>query len=190
MVDVPAVPSLMNELRRVSDDWLQIKAGAEKRFSLGFFDEAYLSRFPIAVVERAGRIVAFANVLPGPSKEELSVDLMRYGHDAPREVIEALLVHVCLWGQQQGYQWFSLGMAPLSGVEHSPVASLWARAGEFLYEHGRATYHFRGLRAFKEKFNPVWEPHYLAYPGGLSLPRALADASALIAGGYLRIVMK
>ena len=98
----------MRELRRVSDDWLQIKAGAEKRFSLGFFDEAYLSRFAIAVVERDGRIVAFANLLAGANKEELSVDLMRYGHDAPTDVIEALLVHVCLWGQQQEYQWFSM----------------------------------------------------------------------------------
>jgi len=181
---------VMSELRRVSDDWLRIKAGAEKRFSLGFFDEAYLSRFPIAVVEREGQIVAFANLLLGSNKEELSVDLMRYGRNAPKEVIETLLVHVCLWGQEQRYHWCSLGMAPLSGIEHSPVASLWGRVGEFLYQHGEAIYHFRGLRGFKQKFNPVWEPHYLAYPGGLSLPRALTDASALIAGGYLRIVMK
>jgi phosphatidylglycerol lysyltransferase len=43
------------------------------------------------------------------------------------------------------------------------------------------------LRAFKEKFHPIWEPRYLAYPGGLALPRILADISALIAGGYRRI---
>jgi phosphatidylglycerol lysyltransferase len=44
-----------------------------------------------------------------------------------------------------------------------------------------------GLRAFKEKFHPVWEPRYVAYPGGLSLPRVMADVSALVAGGYTRI---
>jgi hypothetical protein len=43
------------------------------------------------------------------------------------------------------------------------------------------------LRAYKQKFNPVWTPRYLAYPGGLTLPRILVDASALIAGGYRSI---
>jgi phosphatidylglycerol lysyltransferase len=35
----------------------------------------------------------------------------------------------------------------------------------------------------------VWEPHYLVYPGGMGLPRILADISALIAGGYRRIFL-
>jgi len=46
------------------------------------------------------------------------------------------------------------------------------------------------LRPYKEKFNPRWEPHYLAYPGGLRLPRVLADVSALVAGGYRHIFLK
>ena len=64
------------------------------------------------------------------------------------------------------------------------------RLGSFLYRHGERFYNFQGLRAFKEKFHPVWEARYLAYPGGLSLPRILADVSALIAGGYRRIFLK
>jgi len=94
------------------------------------------------------------------------------------------------WGKEQGYRWFALGMAPLSGFEQSPVAPLWNRVGAFLYEHGEAIYNFQGLRAYKEKFNPSWEQHYLAYPGGLRLPRILADVSALVAGGYRRIFLK
>jgi len=46
------------------------------------------------------------------------------------------------------------------------------------------------LRAYKEKFNPVWEPHYLVYPGALKLPGIVADVSALVAGGYGRIFHK
>ena len=52
MIEADAVPAIMDGLRRVSDDWLKAKAGAEKGFSMGFFDEAYLSRFPVAVIER------------------------------------------------------------------------------------------------------------------------------------------
>lgn len=184
------VPSIMDQLRAVSDAWLRRQAGAEKGFSVGSFQPAYLERFPVATVEREGRIVAFANLWPGPQKEELSVDLMRFDERAPRDVMEALLVHLMMWGKQQGYQWFSLGMAPLSGFETSPVAPLWNRLASFLYAHGEAVYNFQGLRAYKEKFNPVWEPRYLAYPGGLRLPRILADVSALVAGGYRRIFLK
>ena len=104
--------------------------------------------------------------------------------------MEALFVQLMIWGKQQGYRWFSLGMAPLFGFEKSPVAPLWNRLGSFLFEHGQAVYNFRGLRDYKEKFKPVWQPRYLAYPGGLRLPLILADVSALIAGGYRRIFFK
>ena len=79
---------------------------------------------------------------------------MRYHRDAPPSVMEALFVHLMKWGHEQGYRRFALGMAPLSGFEDSPVASLWNRLGAFLYEHGEAIYNFQGLRAYKEKFDP------------------------------------
>jgi phosphatidylglycerol lysyltransferase len=95
-----------------------------------------------------------------------------------------------VWAKQEGYQWFNLGMAPLSGLEVSPVSPLWAKVGRFVYGHGESFYNFQGLRAYKEKFDPVWEPRYLAYPGGLALPRVVTDVSALIAGGYRKIFSK
>ena len=42
------------------------RPAAEKGFSLGFFRADYVARFPVAVVERGGRVVAFANLWPGP----------------------------------------------------------------------------------------------------------------------------
>ena len=175
------------ELRSVSDDWLLDKAGGEKGFSLGFFEEAYLKRFPVAVIERSGAIVAFANLWLGPGRRELSVDLMRYGAAAPNGVMDAMFVHLMLWGREQGYRDFVLGMAPLSGFEGSPIAPLWARLGHLFYRRGERFYNFQGLRTFKDKFGPRWEPRYLAYPGGLRLPLVLADIAALVSGGYRRI---
>jgi phosphatidylglycerol lysyltransferase len=184
------LPAVMAELEDVSNQWLRGKSGAEKGFSLGFFERSYVARFPVAVIERAGRIVAFANLWPSALKDELSVDLMRYNADAPSGVMEALFAHLLGWGKGEGYRWFALGMAPLSGFESSPVAPLWNRLGAFLYAHGESLYNFQGLRAYKDKFGPVWEPRYLVYPGGLRLPRVLADVAALIAGGYARIFRK
>jgi phosphatidylglycerol lysyltransferase len=184
------VPGVLDALQSVSDDWLTHKAGGEKGFSLGFFRRDYVERFPVAVVERKGQIVAFASVWPGPNAVELSIDLMRYHHEAPNGVMEGLMVYLMRWGKEQGYRSFSLGMAPLSGFEGSPVAPLWNRLGSFLYSHGEKFYNFQGLRAYKDKFHPSWESRYLAYPGGLRLPRTLADVAALIAGGYRRILIK
>jgi phosphatidylglycerol lysyltransferase len=67
--------------------------------------------------------------------------------------------------------------------------SLWTKFGAFVYRHGEPLFNFQGLRAFKEKFNPVWQPRYVVYPGGMTLPRVLADISALVAGGYRRIFL-
>jgi phosphatidylglycerol lysyltransferase len=187
VADVAEVPALLPALREVSDDWLSTRAGSEKGFSLGFFDEAYLSRFPAAVIAIAGRIVAFASLWPGAGRVELSVDLMRFRHDAPKDVMEALFAHLFCWGREQGYRWFALGMAPLSGVERSTSASRWNRVGAFVFAHGGRMYNFQGLRAYKEKFDPVWAPRYLVYPGGMTLPRLLPDIAALVAGGYRRL---
>ncbi|HZI50902.1 MAG TPA: bifunctional lysylphosphatidylglycerol flippase/synthetase MprF, partial [Terriglobia bacterium] len=101
LTPVEAAPR-MDELETVSRDWLEDRP-AEKGFSLGSFDRSYLSRFPIAVIETEGRIVAFANVWESAGKEELSVDLMRYHHDAPKGIMEPLFVHTLMWGKEQGY---------------------------------------------------------------------------------------
>ena len=190
IVEPPKVTALMPELRAVSNAWLTEKTAAEKGFSLGFFAEEYVERFPVAILEVRGRIEAFATLWPSPLKQEVSVDLMRFRPSAPNGVMDGLFAWLFVWAKQDGYQWFNLGMAPLSGLEVSPVSPLWAKVGRFVYGHGESFYNFQGLRAYKEKFDPVWEPRYLAYPGGLALPRVVTDVSALISGGYRRIFSK
>jgi phosphatidylglycerol lysyltransferase len=176
------------ELQEVSDEWLASKGVAEKGFSLGWFDERYVSRFPVAIIERNGLIEAFATLWPGPGRVEMSPDLMRHRRDAPPGVMDALFGHVILWARDQGYQRFNLGMAPLSGIEGVRRADTWARLGRFVYRHGEPLYNFQGVRTYKEKFHPEWEARYLAYPRGLALARVLADVTALVAGGYRRIL--
>jgi phosphatidylglycerol lysyltransferase len=174
----------------ISDSWLTEKKTREKGFSLGFFAENYINRFPVAVVRRDERIVAFANIWTSGDKEELSVDLMRHLEDAPAGVMDYMFVHLMVWGQEQGYRWFNLGMAPLSGLENRSLGPLWNRVGSLAYRFGENFYNFQGLRQYKEKFDPVWEPTYLASPGGLALPRILTNLAALISGGLRGVVAK
>ena len=176
-------------LRAVSDAWLAEKKTAEKRFSLGFFDERYLSCFDCGVVRRGGAIVAFVNLLRGGTNE-LSVDLMRYGADAPKGVIDYLLTECMLWGKANGFHWFNLGMAPLSGLEEHALAPTWHKLGRVVQRYGEMFYPFEGLRKYKEKFLPVWRPRYLAAPDGLAMAGALLDVTALISGGVGRVLRK
>ena len=184
------VPALLPELQRVSDDWLAAKNTREKGFSLGYFDEQYLRNFSVACVRVGGRLVAFANLWAANDRSELSVDLMRYASDAPRSVMDFLFTSLMLWGREQGYASFDLGMASLSGIEGRELAPLWNRAGSWLFRHGEHFYNFQGLRRYKMKFDPRWEPRYLASPGGLALPRALAGVSILISRGLRGVLTR
>jgi phosphatidylglycerol lysyltransferase len=180
--------TLMPELRRISDEWLESKSAAEKGFSLGRFSETYLRWFPMALVEHSGRIVAFSNVWESDAREELSVDLMRHSDAAPKSVMDFLFVELMLWGRAHGYRWFNLGMAPLAGLEEHRLAPAWHKIGRLVYRYGEDFYNFEGLRQYKEKFLPQWRPRYLAAPGGMALPRVLLDVTTLISGGVVETV--
>lgn len=181
---VPAaeVPAILDELRALSDAWLKEKGQDEKAFSVGRFDPAYLARFDCAVVRHRARIIAFANIWATEGHEELSIDLMRHAAAIPHGIMDYLFLSLMKWGQSEGYRWFSLGLAPLSGIEARRLAPIWARIGGLLYRHGATFYSFEGLRTYKEKFAPVWESRYIAAPNGLGLVRGLVDLQMLIAG--------
>ena len=190
VLDAGQVSALLPELQAVSDAWLAEKKTQEKGFSLGRFDAGYLCRLPVAVVRREGEVIAFANLWLGGEQEEVSVDLMRYRPDAPRSVMDYLFTELMVWAAAQGYRSFSLGMAPLSGLESHGAGTLWHRLGGLVYQHAEHFYNFQGLRAYKAKFHPVWQPRYLAAPGGLRLPQILVDIAALISGGVRGIVTR
>jgi phosphatidylglycerol lysyltransferase len=183
------VPAILPDLRAVSDEWLAEKNTAEKRFSLGFFEERYIAHFDVGVVRHQGAIVAFANLWRGGSNE-LSVDLMRYSAAAPKAVVDFMLIECMLWGRAQGFHWFNLGMAPLSGLEEHALAPAWHKLGRMVQRYGETFYNFEGLRKFKQKFDPVWRPRYLAAPDGLAMAGALLDVTALISGGVRHVLRK
>jgi phosphatidylglycerol lysyltransferase len=189
MVAKADVAPLLPQLRVVSDAWLAEKNTGEKRFSLGFFDARYLSHFDIAVVRHNNVVVAFANLWRGGA-QELSVDLMRYNEAAPKGVMDYMLIECMLWGKSQGFEWFNLGMAPLSGLEEHALAPAWHKIGRMVTRYGEMFYSFEGLRKYKEKFNPVWRPRYLAAPDGIAMAGALLDVTALISGGVRKVLRK
>jgi phosphatidylglycerol lysyltransferase len=184
------VPALLPDLRTVSAAWLAESRTREKGFSLGAFRDDYVLRRPVAIVRQRGAIVAFANVLCTQQQSEVSVDLMRQLPSAPSGTMDFLFTQLMLHFKAQGVQRFALGMAPMAGMVTHELAPSWHRFGRWLFDSGESFYNFRGLRSFKDKFLPVWEPRYLAAPPGMATLLSVADVTALIAGGLRGVIAK
>ncbi|MFI7867420.1 bifunctional lysylphosphatidylglycerol flippase/synthetase MprF [Ectopseudomonas khazarica] len=180
----------LDALQGISAAWLAGKQVREKGFSLGRFSPEYLAHFRIAVVRFEGRAVAFANLLECQTRAVASLDLMRVLPDAPKSTMEFLMLGLIQQFQGEGYARFSLGMVPLAGLQTRKGAPLPLRLGALVFDRGESFYNFQGLRRFKDKFLPQWEPRYLAVPAGLDPWVALADTAALIAGGLGGLVRR
>jgi lysylphosphatidylglycerol synthetase-like protein (DUF2156 family) len=184
VLPVGAAVAIMDELKAISDSWLSHHAGGEKSFSMGGFDPRYVAEFPVAVVRGdEGKIVAFATLWTTSSKTAFSMDLMRYSDEAPKNVMDYLFVELLQWGKDEGYQAFEFGVAPLAGLQDRPLAPIMSRVGRLLYERGEEIYNFQGVRRYKDKYDPVWQPRYIAAPQKWAIPFLLADIGLLSSGG-------
>ncbi|HEX7760477.1 MAG TPA: GNAT family N-acetyltransferase [Caulobacteraceae bacterium] len=190
VVQAGLTPELMARLQCISDQWLGHHAGGEKSFSMGGFTPAYVAEFPVAVVRSEGRIVAFATLWLAHKRASFSMDLMRYSDDAPKNVMDFLFVELLQWGREQGFEAFEFGMAPLAGLEDRPLAPIMSRVGNLLFERGEEIYNFRGVRRYKDKYDPVWQPRYLAAPHKWAIPILLADVGLLSSGGMVGLTRR
>jgi len=180
MLDPPHSNALMSELQEISDDWLLGRK--EKGFSLGFFNEEYLNRAPIAVVkDEKDHIQGFMSMMyVYDDHQTVSVDLIRVQQSAPEGIIDFIFLSVIDWAIDKGYHRFNMGMAPLSNVGLSKFSFLSEKIAAQIFLHGHFIYHFQGLRKFKEKYTDSWEPKYLAYRRKSSLPFIMAQIALLI----------
>lgn len=185
-----AVPSVLDELETVSDTWLSAHKAGEKGFSLGTFDRAYVAAGPVAVIRLDGQIVAFASLMTASSNGDAFIDLMRHVPGVHRGMMDLLFVKIMEALKVQGFRTLNLGMAPLAGLSSHRRAPAWNHVARQVFEHGERFYNFRGVRAFKEKFDPDWQPRYLAVAGqGLPI-LSLIDVTLLIGGGLKSLLRK
>ncbi len=183
VVPPETVRTLIPELKAISDAWLSHHSGGEKSFSMGRFDPHYVGEFPCALVRVEGKIVAFANLWVTSNHNSYSMDLMRYSGEAPKNIMDYLFVELLEWGRGQGYRAFEFGMAPLAGLEARPLAPWMSRLGRLVFERGEDLYNFQGVRRYKDKYDPVWAPRYIAAANKWAISLALVDVSLLSAGG-------
>lgn len=163
----PLRPELLRELRAVSDSWLTLPGRRERGFTLGQWTEQHPREDVVYVVRtNEGEAIAFVNLVPSYRAGEATIDLMRHRAQVPNGTMDYLFLQLLQDLHARGFEWFSLGMAPFAGVGEEPDASLEERAIRELFERLNRFFSYRGLRAYKAKFEPEWEARYLAYAGG------------------------
>ena len=158
----PIKDGILQKIKSVSDEWLIDTERKEIIFSQGMFDWNEIKQQTIITVENAEeKIIAFLNIIPDYAKGEGTYDLMRKTKDAPNGVMDFILIELFNYLVSQNYTYINLGFAPIGGLNDPHTFS--ERSMRFAYERIRSFSHFKGMREYKEKFDPVWYNKYLIF---------------------------
>jgi phosphatidylglycerol lysyltransferase len=159
----PHSPELLSELRRVSDSWLTSPGRKERGFALGYFDESYINQCPIHyLLDETSQLIAFTNQLPlfMKSSSTVTVDLLRYLPESAGAMPYLILKTIEHFKETTGYTHFDLGFVPFAAAGDPALKVIKALST------GR--FSAKGLEQFKNKFDPEWQPNYIAYDGDLA----------------------
>ena len=160
--DPPIPGNILQQLKAVSDDWLHQLHKEELVFSQGMFLEEEIRQHTVlALMDAEQRIAAFLDLVPDYRPGEVRYDLIRKLSNAPSTCMDFLMVGLIEYCQQRQIPYINMGLAPLSGIEDP--RNIQELTIKMAYEKIRRFQHYRGLRFFKEKFNPIWENKYLIY---------------------------
>lgn len=134
----------------------------ERGFALGHFDEDYLAKCVIHYLTGAnGKVVAFANELPQFQPRTVkTIDLLRYdpGADKAMPFLLASLIKDTA-ETESAIRIFDLGFVPFARAKGPLLAIAKTFSGD--------KFSAKGLEQFKNKFDPRWQPNYMAYDGDL-----------------------
>jgi phosphatidylglycerol lysyltransferase len=169
-------------LSEISERWLISHHAAERRFSVASFEPRFIAAQSAALVFHNGEPLAFVTFMTTDLQTEATIGLMRQIPSAPACTMEFLFTRLALALKAREFKSLSLGMAPLAGIARTPLSSKWHHLAGLLWEHGRPLHNFQGLRIFKNKFRPSWEPRYLAASGAFGPFLSIADVAALASG--------
>lgn len=163
----PHTDAMLDEIQAVSNEWLSLPGRKERTFTLGTFDRNTLNFDNIFAMKNSeGKIIAFVNQIRDYTPNEATIDMMRHKSEVPSGAMDFLFGKLLLMLHQEGFKFFSLSLAALSGVGDEPGASIEEKAVHLVYEHLNRFFSYKGLRAYKDKFDPVWQDRFLIHEGG------------------------
>lgn len=173
---------VLDQIRAISSAWVDEKALPEMGFTLGGMNEMAVEETRLLLArDEEGTVHAVTSWLPVYNEGELiglTLDVMRKRDGGFRPSIEFLIGRAALDAKEEGLQILSLSGAPLA---HSGLAARepdleesgaerFAPVLDYVGSLLEPVYGFRSLLFFKKKFQPRFEPLYLAVPDMLDIP--------------------
>jgi phosphatidylglycerol lysyltransferase len=170
------------ELLEVDHAW-RLDGRPALGFTVNGYRRADLTASPVAVARDAdGRMIAFTTFRPTGCDGGWVLDLMRRVPGGVPGAVEACIADAATALRDSGATWLSLGLAPLAGLDprHGSPIERGLGVGARLI---RGSYDVSGLAFFKAKFDPLWQPRYLAVARRTHLPAVLLALLRLHLGG-------
>ncbi len=170
----------IERLRPVSDEWLEMTGGIERRFLAGAFDPGFLARSGLAILNVDGRAAAFASfLLGGAAHTEAAIDLMRWRRGTTAADRDLLLGRLAEHLRGRGVVHLILGTAPPLNTDSGPLAPTWEKVAPALFGRRAGDHDIGQVRERLDRFRPDWRPRHIALPGDLHLAGILSDCAAL-----------
>jgi len=164
----PLRDGLIQKLKAVSNEWLNMTGREEIIFSQGMFVEKEIKEQTVISIEnKEEKIIAFLNIIPDYVKNEGTYDLLRKTVDAPNGIMDHILVEMFKYFKSIGVRYVNLGFAPMSGL--NDPHNFTEKSMKFAYEKIRSFSHYKGQRDYKDKFNPKWNDKFLIYSNDYDL---------------------
>ncbi len=169
----PHSTTFLDELKRISDDWLELPGRVEHGFVMGYFDESYLKNCTIGILRNDEKqIVSFVNLIESYDPSEANMDLFRQRENSPTNMNDYMMCSLLNSCFEQGSERFNLGLCPLAGMDGEDETGAMSRALKLIYNYGGKFYSFKGLYQFKAKFEPNWRERFIAIePDAISIVR-------------------
>lgn len=173
-------------LHRCLEDWLDARGLPPMHFLVEPETLERLYDRRIFVAQRRDDVIGFLVVAPVPRRHGWLVEQIVRGRGAVNGTSELMLDTAVRVMDTEGYDYVTLGLAPLSrsaGLDYA-INPYWLRfVFGWVRAHGLRFYNFEGLDKFKAKFQPdSWEPIYAITNERQFSPGALYAVSAAFSG--------
>jgi len=184
----PQAPlDLAGQIRQISARWMADKGLPEMGFTLGGLDELNDPNIRCLIAVGADRkvhgITSWMPVYASGRPVGWTLDFMRRNTEPGtfRGVMEFLIATAALTFRAEGARFVSLSGAPLARLDRGEPPGALQRLLDMIATTMEPVYGFQSLLHFKAKFQPVYQPLYMAYPD----PAALGSIATAIGRAYL-----
>ena len=165
---------ITEQIRTISEEWVADKGLPEMGFTLGGLDELDDERVRCLIAIDTDHVVhGITSFLPVYRDGHIigwTLDFMRRRTTGFPGVMEYLIATAALQFRDDGAEFLSLSGAPLARIDRGDDRDAVQRLLDMLGRVLEPVYGFQSLLDFKAKFQPTYQPLWMAYPDAAALP--------------------